>query len=190
MRWTKREDVDELQFRDEIQHYLAELRSCGNEAEALRRTKANYPRLRDSDVQSWPQDEAYRLAHQEARALGAEALAFEQRQAEARRGYDPFSAIPARDDPQPGPEGALDRFVRHGLEVLHGTRESQLSNFVPLEDVTPAMQAELWAQSRATQPAQQAASPFRRAPSKEEIARQREMGSYSPSDVERGWDGT
>ena len=163
--WVKKEDVDELQFRDEIQHYLAELRSCGSEGEALRRTKANYPRLRDSDIQSWPQDEAYRMARQEALALGAEARAYEERQAEAqRRAGDPFSMIPDRGAPtEPDAPGWLQRWTQRGLDVLDSKRDSQASNFTPLRTKRQRCRRTVGA-ARTLHPTPQTLSLLRRGP--------------------------
>jgi hypothetical protein len=75
------------------------------------------------------------------------------------------------------------------LDVLEGKRDSQASNFIALEDMSDAQVRDVWAQHSPAKPAQ-AASPFRREPTKAEAERQREAGIYSPPDVERGWDGT
>lgn len=181
----KREDLDERQFSDEAQTYLAEIRGGCPEPEARTRTRAEYPHLRDHHFVEWGQNEAFRGFLRDFQTMGAEARSWDARQAEARRGYDPFSAIPARDDPQPGPEGAHERFIRHGLEVLAGTRQHQVDpGFVALEDVTPAMQAQIRAQYAAPRNAQAGAL------TKAERERQQAMGTYQPPDIERGWDGT
>jgi len=184
----RREDLDERQFSDEAQTYLAEIRGGCSEPEARARTKAEYPQLRDHHFVEWGQDEAFRGFMRDFQAIGAEARAWDAKQLEARRGYDPFSVIPARNDPDPSESGWMRRWA--GREVVEGRRESQASNFTPLEDVTPAMQAELWAQHRATQPAPRASSPFRGGTlTKEQKERQLADGSYMPTDVERGFDG-
>jgi hypothetical protein len=193
-RHVLREDIDETIFTDEAQYFLAQLRGgCpGGESEALARTVANYPGgVSEEDVASWSRDPRFQAALKETRRLGREARAWDAKQAEATRGYDAFSAIPARDDPEPGPEGAFQRFVRHGLEVLHGKRESQVSNFTALEDVTDAQLHTIWQQQQSRTPAvTQTASPFRGGTlTKEQKERQIADGSYAPTDVERGFDG-
>src|ERR1700690_4554197 len=149
----KREDLDERQFSDEAQTYLAEIRAGCSEPEARARTRAQYPYLRDQHFVEWGQDEAFRGFMRDFQAIGAEARAWDAKQLEARRGYDPFASIPPRSDPDPSESGAMRRWIQAGLDVLDGKRESQASNFVPLEDVTPAMQADIRAQYSTAKPA-------------------------------------
>lgn len=141
---------------------------------------------------AWEGSAAFRRALGKARQEGAQEAAYERARAESTRGYDPFGAIPDRDDPQPGPEGWLQRFFRHGIEVLEGKREKQVDDrFVALEDMTSEQLRTAHIQHSPTPAAAPVGvSPFRRAPTKAETEAQMECGTFMPTDIERGWDGS